>query len=107
MITVKDIVEQLSAIENQNQPIICAYWLAETFEFADGTPSPMPEVFGKVAKVLENYDLFSEVSEVINDEVYEHMREFMCEDCEEPLSALEKAGNDGLCDSCHQLREEN
>jgi hypothetical protein len=106
MITIKDIVEQLSAIENQDQPIICAYWLAETMEFGNGV-APTPEVFGKVAKVLEEYDLFSEVSEAIRDEVYEHMREFMCEDCEEPLSALERAGNDGLCESCQQLKENN
>jgi hypothetical protein len=31
----------------------------------------------------------------------------MCEDCDEPLSSLERAGNDGLCDSCQQLKEES
>jgi len=106
MITVKDVVEQLSAIENQDQPIICAYWLGADIEYGNGL-APTPEVFGKVATILEGYDLFSEVSEVISDEVYEHMREFMCEDCDEPLSSLERAGNDGLCESCQQLKEEN
>jgi len=106
MLTVKDMIAELSKIENQDQPIICPFWLAETIEFGNGI-TPTPEQFGKAVKELEGYDLFSEPSEVISDVVYEVLREFMCSECDEPISSLERVGNDGLCDSCQQLSEEN
>jgi hypothetical protein len=106
MITVKDMIAELSKIENQDQPIICPFWLAESIEYGNGL-APTPEQFSKAIKELDTYDLFSEVSEVISDVVYEIMWKSMCEDCDEPISNLERAGNDGLCDSCQQLKEEN
>jgi len=103
MLTVKDMIAELSKIENQDQPIICSFWLAETIEFADGTPNPTIEVFSKVVKELENYDLFSEPSEVISDLVYEVMRDSVCSQCDEPCSKQEIENHEGLCMDCNEL----
>jgi hypothetical protein len=72
--TIKELIAELSAIENQDQPIISAYWLADLFEFADGeTATPTPEQFGKIIDELEGADLFSDPYDLINDSVYYFM----------------------------------
>ncbi len=104
--TIKELIAELSAIENQDQPVMYEYYLAEQFEFADGVLTPTPEQFGEIINELVP-DMFSEVYGELNDIVYEHMSSLTCYECQEPTSKLEKAGNDGLCDSCQQLEEEN
>lgn len=67
--TVRELVAELSAIENLDQPIMYEYYLAEQFEFADETPTPTPEQFGEI---IDNLDptMFSQVYSELNDIVY-------------------------------------
>jgi hypothetical protein len=102
--SVRELIAELSAIENQDQPIIYALWLAKDIEYGNGL-QPTPEQFSKAIEELVGYDLFTEPTETIVDVVYEVMRESMCSNCDEPISSLERAGNDGVCDSCQQLEE--
>jgi hypothetical protein len=102
--TVRELIAELSAIENQDQPIIFEGYLAEHFEFGDDKPTPTPEQFGEIIDSLVP-NLFSEVYSEINDVVYDYITSLMCYECDEPISKLERAGNDGLCDSCQQLEE--
>lgn len=73
--TIRELIAELSAIENLDQPILFEYLLAENFEYADGTPSPTAEQFGEVIdKELSRQDfIFANGYEVINDIVYEVM----------------------------------
>lgn len=73
--TIKDIIAELTAIENQDQPVIFAYWTADLFEFADGeTATPTPEQFGEIIdEGLRGADLFSDPYDIINDTVYDFM----------------------------------
>jgi hypothetical protein len=70
MATVKDLIEQLSEIENKDQSIIFQYFLAEHFEFSDGTPSPTAEQFDKVAEDLDHESLWDDAHETVNDYAY-------------------------------------
>lgn len=75
--TIRELIAELSTIENQEQPIIYEYLLAENFEYADGTPSPTPKQFGKVIdKELSSQDfIFANGYELLNDIVYDVMRQ--------------------------------
>jgi hypothetical protein len=105
--TIRELIAELSAIENQDQPIISKYFLAENFEYADGTPTPSPKKFEDfIVMELTSYDDIWESSyDLLNNLIYEFMRQFVCNECDEPISDLERAGNDGVCDSCQQLEE--
>lgn len=73
--TIKQLIAELSAIENQDQPVMYEYYLAEAFEFADGeTDTPTPEQFAKIIdEELSEADLFDEPYNIINDTVYDFM----------------------------------
>ena len=69
--TIKEFIAELSAIENQDQPIASNYWLAEDFEFADGeTATPTPEQFGVIISRMSLDDISYEE---LNDSVYYFM----------------------------------
>jgi hypothetical protein len=70
MATVKDLISQLEQIEDKEQSIIFQYFLAEHFEFHDGTPSPTAEQFDKVAEDLDHESLWDDARETVNDYVY-------------------------------------
>lgn len=100
--TIRELIAELSANENQDQPVMYEYYLAEQFEFADGTPSPTSEQFGEIIDSLVP-TMFSEVYSELNDIVYEVMRKFVCNDCDEPISKQEIENHDGLCMDCNEL----
>jgi hypothetical protein len=70
MATVKDLISQLEQIEDKDQSIIFQYFLAEHFEFADGTPSPTAEQFDQTADDLDHESLWDDARETVNDYVY-------------------------------------
>jgi hypothetical protein len=70
MATVKSLISQLEEIEDKDQSIIFQYFLAEHFEFADGTPSPTAEQFDKVAEDLDHESLWDDAHETVNDYAY-------------------------------------
>jgi hypothetical protein len=102
--TVRELIAELSAIENQDQPIMFEGYLAEHFEFADGTPSPTPKQFGEIIDNLVP-NMFGGVYAELDEAVYDYMLDFTCNECQDPISSLERAGNNGMCDSCQQLEE--
>lgn len=71
--TIKEVIETLSKIENQEQPILAVWWLASTFEDCFDTDNPTPEQFGEILdKSIIDY---TDVSEQLYDLVYYFMRE--------------------------------
>ncbi len=70
MATVKSLIEQLSEIEDKDQSIIFQYFLAEHFEFSDGTPSPTAEQFDEAVDDLDDESLWEEAHETVNDYLY-------------------------------------
>jgi len=69
--TIRDFIEQLSKIEDQDQPVFSVWWTAEDFEYGDDTPTPTPEQFDKI---LDNTSFdWTELSEQVNDSVYYFM----------------------------------
>ena len=83
MATVKDLIEQLSEIADKDQPIIFQYWLADDFEYHDETPTPTQEQFAEVSERLHPDFLWAEAREVVNDELYDLVRESVEEDEED------------------------
>ncbi len=82
--TIKEIIAELSAIEDQDQPVIFAYWTADLFEFADGeTETPTPEQFAEIIEEISEEDLFSDPYNIINDIVYDFMSKLNEEEDEE------------------------
>lgn len=102
--TIKEIIAELSEIENQDQPIIVAYWLADLFEFGDGTPSPTTKEFGEIIETsIAGQDLFSEAYDAINDSVYDFMLHFgTCDTCE---THYDLSSRDGRCGDCGECAE--
>jgi hypothetical protein len=58
--TVKELIKYLSTIENQEQPVIYQYYLAEHFEVSD-------KKFGKAVNDLDHESLWDEAYETLND----------------------------------------
>lgn len=58
--TVKELIEYLKDIENQNQPVIYQYYLAEHFEVSD-------KKFKKAVEDLDHESLWSEAYETLKD----------------------------------------
>jgi hypothetical protein len=97
--TIRQFIAELSAIENQDQPIFAVHWLAEDFEFGDGTPSPTPEQFGQV--VGERNFEWQDLAEQINDRVYDLMSDFgECDTCEKQYELSSRDGRCGECGEC-------
>ena len=96
--TIKQLIAELSAIENQDQPVFALYWQAENFEFGDGKPTPTPEQFGEILDT--NYFDWTELSEQINDSVYEYITKIICDACYEVKDKDELERNHGLCEGC-------
>lgn len=69
--TIRELVAELSAIPDQDQPVIFAYWLTENFEFAFGEVSPTKEQFAEAIEDLETTEIFAEPSAIINDFVFD------------------------------------
>lgn len=70
--TIAEVVAELSAITDQNQPIAFAYFLAENFEYYDkGTPTQ--EEFAKAITDLDSTDWQLEPTAIINDFVYDEV----------------------------------
>jgi hypothetical protein len=69
--TIRELVAELSAIPDQDQPVIYAYWLAENFEFAFDGLSPTKEQFAEAIEDLETTAIFDEPSQIINDFVFD------------------------------------
>lgn len=70
MATVKDLISQLEQIEDKDQSIIFQYFLAEHFEFNDGSPSPTADQFDEAADELDDESLWEEAHETVNDYLY-------------------------------------
>lgn len=71
MATVKDLIEQLSEIADKDQPIIFQYWVAEDFEFHDGSGTPTQEQFAEVADDLHPDSLWDDAKTIVNDALYD------------------------------------
>jgi hypothetical protein len=73
--SVRELIAELSEIENQDQPIISKYFLAKNFEYADGTPNPSPKKFEDfIVMELTSYDDVWESSyDLLNDLIYDYM----------------------------------
>lgn len=71
MASVADLIAQLNTIEDKHQPVIFQYWLADDFEFYDGTGTPTQDQFGEVADELHPDFLWGEarleVEQALND----------------------------------------
>jgi hypothetical protein len=98
--TIRELIAELSAIENLDQPIVALWSLAEDFEFADGTLTPTPEQFGEIIAEITLDDV---TLDELNDLVYEFMSGLCCNECGEPCSEQEIENHEGLCMDCNEL----
>ncbi|NBW11603.1 MAG: hypothetical protein EBR82_26590 [Caulobacteraceae bacterium] len=96
--TVKQLIAELSKIENQDEPIFALYWQAWNFEFGDGKPTPTPEQFGEILDT-SSFD-WTDLSDQINDSVYEYITKLVCSECYEVTDKDELERNYGLCAGC-------
>ena len=69
MATVRELIEQLQKIEDQDQTVIFQYYLAEHFEFDLGG-SPTAEQFDQAAEDLDDESLWDDAAETINDYLF-------------------------------------
>jgi hypothetical protein len=65
MATVKQLIEQLQEIEDKDQTVMFQYFLAEHFDL-DGD-SPTAEQFDQAFEDLDDYSLWDDAAETIND----------------------------------------
>ena len=70
MASIQDLIDQLNQIDDKNQSIMFQYYLAEHFEFSDGTPSPTAEQFDQAVDDLDDESLWDDAHETINDYLY-------------------------------------
>lgn len=70
MASIQDLIDQLNQIDDKDQSIMFQYYLAEHFEFSDGTPSPTAEQFDQVVDDLDDESLWADAHETINDYLY-------------------------------------
>jgi hypothetical protein len=70
MASIQDLIDQLNQIDDKDQSIMFQYYLAEHFEFSDGTPSPTPEQFDQAVDDLDDESLWEDAHETINDYLY-------------------------------------
>lgn len=70
-LTLRELVAELTAIPDQDQPVICAYWLTENFEYAFGEVRPTQEQFAEAIEDLETTTIFDEPSAIINDFLFD------------------------------------
>ena len=70
-LTLRELVAELTAIPDQDQPVICAYWLTENFEYAFGEVRPTQEQFAEAIEDLETTAIFDEPSAIINDFLFD------------------------------------
>ena len=81
MATVKQLIEQLQEIENKDQTVMFQYFLAEHFEF-DGQ-IPTAAQFDKAFEDLDDYSLWDDAGQTINDYLFGLMYDEDDEDEEE------------------------
>lgn len=69
--SVKQLIEQLQAIEDQDQPILFQYYLREDFEYGDDETTVSDEAFLNAIDRVERTDGWEDARSYINDVVYE------------------------------------
>lgn len=69
MATVKQLIEQLQEIEDKDQTVMFQYFLAEHFEFED-LGNPTPAQFDRAFEDLDDYSLWDDAAETINDYLF-------------------------------------
>ena len=91
-----------------------AGWVTADGSYGEGgvilfDPNKISEFQYLVLDNLSDSERYLYINAVMNSEdlTYWERDYLVCEDCNEPISSLERAGNDGVCDSCQQLKEEN
>jgi predicted RNA-binding protein with EMAP domain len=66
--TVKQLIQELQEVEDQDQAVIYQYFLAEHFEFDQVEATP--EQFEQVADDLEHSALWDDPAQTINDYLF-------------------------------------
>jgi hypothetical protein len=75
MTTVRQLVEQLQEIPDQDQTVIAQYFLAEHFDYAlhQGNTQATAEEFDRAAENLDPGFLWDKAAEIVNDELMEQI----------------------------------
>lgn len=71
MSTVKQLIEQLQEIEDQDQPIIFQYYTKENFEYGDDETVVSDEVFEEAVEWAERADIWEDSYSYLNDHIWE------------------------------------
>jgi hypothetical protein len=71
--TVKQLIEQLQKIEDQNQLVIAEYFIKQDFEYDDGETKVTKKAFKAVVDWCDrgDVDIWDEAREALNDRVYD------------------------------------
>ena len=70
MATVKQLIEQLQEIEDQDQPIIFQYYTKENFEYGDDETVVSNEVFEEAVDWAEKADVWEDAYAYLNDHIW-------------------------------------
>jgi hypothetical protein len=71
MTTVKQLIEQLQEIENQDQPVIFQYYTKENFEYGDDETVVSDEVFEKAVEWARRVDVWEDAYAYLNDHIWQ------------------------------------
>lgn len=69
--TVQELINYLNDIEDKDQAVIYQYYLAEHFDFYDGTPTPTAEQFNKAVEDLDCETLWDEAHDTLSDYLHD------------------------------------
>lgn len=68
--TVKQLIEQLQQIDDQDQLVIFQYYVKQDFEYHDETDVPV-QAFENAIERADKFDVWEESRNFLNDLVYE------------------------------------
>jgi len=71
MTTVKQLIEQLQEIEDQDQPLIFQYYTKEDFEYGDDETVVSDEVFEEAVEWAERVNVWEDAYDYLNDHIYD------------------------------------
>jgi hypothetical protein len=71
MTTVKQLIEQLQEIENQDQPVIFQYYTKENFEYGDDETVVSDEVFEEAVEWARRVDVWEDAYAYLNDHIWQ------------------------------------
>jgi hypothetical protein len=86
MATIKQLIEQLQQVEDQDQQVIFQYYTKENFEYGDDETEVSDEVFEEAVDWAEKVNVWEDAFAYLNDHIYDKANASTDEDEDEDES---------------------